>query len=43
MIPGVLHRANQRKDACLPAADIADTAQRFGQENDITVLTIARA
>lgn len=27
----------------LPAHEIADTAQRFGQEDDITVLTIARA
>jgi serine phosphatase RsbU (regulator of sigma subunit) len=25
----------------MPAMDIADIAQRFGQEDDITVLTIA--
>ena len=26
---------------CMPAVDIADVAQRFGQEDDITVLTVA--
>jgi hypothetical protein len=28
--------------ALLPAHDIADTAQAFGQEDDITVLTVRR-